>query len=208
LVFGISSFAFAQTKTITNTSLEKYRQKRLQAEYDLRTNYAELGFPSPDELERQNVESSRERSELSQRLREERLAKESMQMEQERLNLERQYLNRNNGQDNSAPANSYPYPNPNFIDYSQYGTSSYGYSGYYGQGFYGNGLFNRNNRRNRYRDGVVFRFGRISPNVRNNPNRPTIRGDRRLNRLQRIQTQRGNRNVFPGVGVIRRIGGN
>lgn len=52
LVFGISSFAFAQTKTITNTSLEKYRQKRLQAEYDLRTNYAELGFPSPDELER------------------------------------------------------------------------------------------------------------------------------------------------------------
>ncbi len=210
LVFGISSFAFAQSKTVTNATLEKFRQKRLQAEWDLRQNYREMGFPSPEEMERQDEESRIRRSELSQKLREERLARESMQMERERLNLERQYIQMNNGQDNSVPANNYPYPNPSFVDYGQYGTSGYVYPGFFGQGFSGRGFNNgfRNNRRSRYRGGVVFRFGRISPNVRNNPNRPAIRGDRRLNRQQRIQTRIGNRNVFPGVGVIRRIGGN
>jgi hypothetical protein len=127
LVLGISGFAFAQSKTITNADLAKFTQQRLQAEKDLRENYRELGFPSPEELERQNDESSRMRAELAQRLREERLEKEKLNLERERLYLEREYRQVNNSQDNySVPANSYP--NSGFIDYSRYRTTTtYGY---------------------------------------------------------------------------------
>ena len=52
-IFVAANLTAAQTKTVTNSDLEKYRQKRLQAERDYRENYAKLGFPSPEELERQ-----------------------------------------------------------------------------------------------------------------------------------------------------------
>ena len=73
----------AQTRTVTNDDLEKFRQKRLAAERDLRENYERLGFPSPEELERQIEQSRAERAELAERIRAETL-------ERERLNIERQ----------------------------------------------------------------------------------------------------------------------
>lgn len=73
----------AQTRTVTNDDLEKYRQKRLAAERDLRENYERLGFPSPEELEKQIEQSRAARAELAERLRAETL-------ERERLNIERQ----------------------------------------------------------------------------------------------------------------------
>ncbi|HSK72353.1 MAG TPA: hypothetical protein VK892_11690, partial [Pyrinomonadaceae bacterium] len=72
LIFSVSSLTFAQTKTITNADLEKQRQKRVQAEREYRENYKKLGFPSPEELERQIEESRIEREELSARLRAEK----------------------------------------------------------------------------------------------------------------------------------------
>jgi hypothetical protein len=42
--------AFAQRRSITNASLEKYRQERLKNEADYRANYKKLGLPSPEEL--------------------------------------------------------------------------------------------------------------------------------------------------------------
>ena len=65
--------AMTQTKSVTNADLEKFRQKRLQAEKDYRENYARLGFPSPEELERQNEKSRVERDVLAVRLRGERI---------------------------------------------------------------------------------------------------------------------------------------
>ncbi|MDQ6789017.1 MAG: hypothetical protein M3033_19615 [Acidobacteriota bacterium] len=60
--------AVAQTKNVTNADLEKFRQKRLQSEKEYREKYSKLGFPSPEELEKQNVESRRSLSELSQKI--------------------------------------------------------------------------------------------------------------------------------------------
>lgn len=72
-----------QTKIVTNSDLEKFRQERLKAEKDYAENYKKWGFPSPEELEKQRVQSAIELSETSARLRAARL-------EQERLTLERQ----------------------------------------------------------------------------------------------------------------------
>lgn len=68
--------ASAQTKTVTNTDLEKFRQKRVAAERDLRENYARLGFPSPEELDKQNSESRRRFSELARQLEAEKIERE------------------------------------------------------------------------------------------------------------------------------------
>ncbi|HMS40609.1 MAG TPA: hypothetical protein PKE69_10305 [Pyrinomonadaceae bacterium] len=42
LILTFTASAFAQTKTITNADLEKYRQKRLAAEKDYAENYERL----------------------------------------------------------------------------------------------------------------------------------------------------------------------
>lgn len=77
----ISVTAAAQTRQITNADLEKYRISRVKAETELRDNYAKMGFPSPDELEKQNAESARLREELSAKLRQERLERERVEAE-------------------------------------------------------------------------------------------------------------------------------
>ncbi|MEZ5308152.1 MAG: hypothetical protein R2684_13480 [Pyrinomonadaceae bacterium] len=52
---------FGQAKTVTNSDLEKFRQKRLAAERDLRENYREMGFRSPEEMERENEKAREQR---------------------------------------------------------------------------------------------------------------------------------------------------
>lgn len=74
LTVGLNALSFAQTRTVTNADLEKFRQKRLQAEKEYREKYEELGFPSPEELEKRRVQSQIELEELSERLKEQRLA--------------------------------------------------------------------------------------------------------------------------------------
>ena len=56
-----------QTQTITNADLEKYRLQRLAAEKELRENYRDMGFPSPEELARRNEADSRALAERSER---------------------------------------------------------------------------------------------------------------------------------------------
>jgi hypothetical protein len=109
--------AFAQTKTITNADLEKYKQERLKAEREYRENYVRLGFPSPEELARRNEQSQRELSEYSSRLRQERLAEE--------------YSNSLQNQTNYTPTAPQYYPQNNrtlYFGYSQpYGYYNYNY---------------------------------------------------------------------------------
>ena len=77
LVFAAANLAASQTKTVTNGDLEQFRQKRLKAERDYRENYEKLGFPSPEELERQSEQSKRELAELSRRIEAENARNES-----------------------------------------------------------------------------------------------------------------------------------
>lgn len=71
-IFVGANLTIAQTKTVTNSDLEKHRQKRLQAEREYRENYARLGFPSPEELDRQIEQSRVERAELARQFEAER----------------------------------------------------------------------------------------------------------------------------------------
>lgn len=68
--------AFGQGRTVTNGDLEKYRQKRLQAEKDYQENYARMGFPSPEELRKQVEKNRVEREALAARLTAERMERE------------------------------------------------------------------------------------------------------------------------------------
>jgi hypothetical protein len=152
----ITTFSItAQTRTVTNTDLEKFRQKRLAAERDLRENYERLGFPSPAELEKQIEQSRRERSELAERLRAENL-------ERERITVERQRA------ENEARRKNYsPSSNDNYSDRSEGLFFNYGYApfGYYN--FPNNGFYNYRNfglRRNRGN----FRFNQPRIEYRNN----------------------------------------
>lgn len=73
--------AFAQTRTVTNSNLEKYRSKRVQAERDLRENYERLGFPSPEELAERQEKSRIETIALADKLRAERLERAKLAAE-------------------------------------------------------------------------------------------------------------------------------
>ena len=68
LIFAAANLAVSQTKTVTNSDLENFRQKRLKAERDYRENYEKLGFPSPEELDRQSEQSKRELAKLARRI--------------------------------------------------------------------------------------------------------------------------------------------
>ena len=75
--------AFSQARSVTNSDLEKYRQKRLQAEKDYNENYAKMGFPSPEELQKQLDKNKSEREALAARLTQERIERERIAAEQE-----------------------------------------------------------------------------------------------------------------------------
>jgi len=94
LTLLLSVFAGAsvlgQRRTVTNADLERHRQKRLQAEQDYRDNYEKMGFPSPEELQRQIEQGRTERFALAERLAQERLERERIAIERERLDIERE----------------------------------------------------------------------------------------------------------------------
>lgn len=177
LVFSFiaSVSASAQTRTVTNDNLEKYRQKRVAAERDLRENYERLGFPSPEELKRQIEESGAARAELAERLRAENLERERLSLERERLNLDRQIAESEAQQrsDYSSFPNSGFYGGANdfFLNngYATIGSGfgGYGFGGYDfpGYGFPGYGYSNK--RGNRYNRGN-FRFNQPRIEYRNN----------------------------------------
>ncbi len=116
LMFMFSGFTFSQTKTVTNADLEKFRQKRLLAERDLRENYAEMGFDSPEEIARQNEESRRDLSEFADKLRQDRIAREDQKRDH-------RYYQDQYDQNQYSP--NYSYPNSGFIDYGRFYRAGY-----------------------------------------------------------------------------------
>ena len=150
----------AQTRTVTNDDLEKYRQKRLAAEKDLRENYERLGFPSPEELERQIEQSRADRAELAERLRTESL-------ERERLILERQRVA------NEARNSNYQTTTENFSSdergvFFNYGYAPNGFYNFPNFGFPNKGFY-RGNRRHDFR-----RNYQIQPRVEYRNNLPVL----------------------------------
>lgn len=69
LILVLSGISLAQTKTVTNADLDKFKQKRLQSEADYRAKYKELGMPSPEELEQRNAEDKQRMAEFSENIR-------------------------------------------------------------------------------------------------------------------------------------------
>ena len=88
LFFSLALSAPAQVRTVTNSTLEKFQQKRIAAERDYRENYQRLGFPSPEELDRQREADLKTRIELAEQLRQTRLEKERLELERRNLELE------------------------------------------------------------------------------------------------------------------------
>lgn len=86
-IFCLTAFAAtataAQTKVVTNADLAKYKTERLNAERELRENYARLGFVSPEEMARRNAESREQMFDLSAKLRRERLEREARRAEEQ-----------------------------------------------------------------------------------------------------------------------------
>jgi hypothetical protein len=86
MVIGLSAFGISAqgnaAKTVTNADMEKYRQARVKADEEYRQNYQRLGLPSPEELERREVERQKRFDEFSEKLKAQQLQKEYL----ERLN--------------------------------------------------------------------------------------------------------------------------
>lgn len=134
--------ASAQTRTITNADLEKFRQKRLEAERDLRENYQRLGFPSPEELERQIEQSRQERAALSARIEAENLQREQLNIERRRAEIEARSLNYQ-----TQTQNYQNYDNGYFYNSPYNGFFSFPNFGYRNNFYNRRGNFGRGNRR-------------------------------------------------------------
>ena len=83
LIFGMAAVAAAQVRSVSNADLDKYKQDRLKAEREYRENYAKLGLPSPEELDRRREQSRIESEQLSAKLRAARLERERIEAERE-----------------------------------------------------------------------------------------------------------------------------
>jgi len=121
--------AFAQAKTVTNADLEKFRQKRVESEKNLRADYARKGFPSPEQIEQQNRQRRFEMEQYSDQLREQRLQSENGILAQANtlrtriasIDAQINYLRRSGGYSNQG----FIYSNQGLIYSAPY--ASYGY---------------------------------------------------------------------------------
>jgi hypothetical protein len=149
LIFCLGSFASAQTKTVTNSDLEKFRQKRLQAEKDYNENAKRLGFPTARELAERNKQNTKELIEFSERLRAERLENERIEAAQAQIDAVQTQNNYLQSLNNTSPQiveRNYYYGYSPYVYYG--GRSAYG--GSWGI-YYNNGWSNYyNNRRGNY----------------------------------------------------------
>jgi hypothetical protein len=125
-IFVLSVFCSAQ-RSVTNADLEKYRDQRLRAENDLRENYATLGFPSPDELQRRNEERDKRIDQLTSAYRQQELeeTKLALQYDLARAAMRPQVVQ----QPKEDPFQAGRFSSPE--DMGGYGGYGAGYGGYY-----------------------------------------------------------------------------
>lgn len=135
-IFISANFASAQNRTVTNGDLEKFRQKRVQAENDYRENYQKLGLPSPEELDKRREQNQQELSELAGRLQNENIEREQRRREDELRQAQIVFFRSGGNQSNQGA-------------YYGNGYSSFGYTGAFPFYGYSSGYSNNRFRRNR-----------------------------------------------------------
>jgi hypothetical protein len=145
LLIGLAAVGVAQLPTVTNETLEKYKRERLAALRDYRENYARLGFPSPEELDRQREADMNARIDLADQLRQARLEEEKIALQSRSIDLQADAL---------AIQAEMAYREAPVEQvggyYGGYGTGYYGGNGgYYSDpyGYYNGGIFGGRDRR-------------------------------------------------------------
>ena len=159
IVAAVGVCGVAAQRTVTNADLDKYRIQREAAERDYRENYAKMGFPSPEELQRQLEQSRLENERLMER------------WSQERIELERAEAMRQQAQPSTTVV-TIPAPESNE-------SYQYGGNGYFGYGQYNpwwNGNFGNRYWRRGYRGplptggyvsgGILWPGSVIGPRIR------------------------------------------
>ncbi len=145
-IFIVVNGGSAQNRSVTNTDLEKFRQKRLQAEREYRENYEKLGLPSPEELDKRRVQNGKELAALSARLQNENSERQRREREDAYREAQILVLRGNANQYNQGSYYGNGYYSSGFFGYPYYG---------YSNGYYGNRYYN-----NRFRNGDGFGRGR------------------------------------------------
>lgn len=134
LLLALATIGVAQVPTIDNFTLEKFQKQRLAAERDYRANYAQMGFPSPEELDRQRDEDLAARIQIADQLRQARLEGEKIELERRSLDLQQAALEERQLAREAEYA-AYAY-NSN-AGYQGYYGGTGGYGGYYSDPYYG-----------------------------------------------------------------------
>ena len=133
VVAVIGANGVAAQRTITNADLDKYRIQREAAQRDYRENYAQMGFPSPEELQRQLEEDRLTNERFAERLSNDRIEREKAAlaaMTQEQMA--------------SGSPTVVQVPTPDYYGGYYNGTHGYGYPNYsYPTGRFGNRYFPR-----------------------------------------------------------------
>lgn len=143
-IFVLANVAAAQTRTVTNADLEKFRLRRVQAEQEYRQNYQRLGLPSPEELEKQREQNRRELSDLSQRLQRENFERAQRQREDELRQAQIEYYRAGATQYYQGAYNGNAYSSGYYGSYGGYGFPGGYYNNFYNNPFgyyrgFGNG---------------------------------------------------------------------
>ena len=98
LILGATTFSFAQaTRTVTNSDLEKFRQKREQAAAEYRATYKERGLPSPEELAQREAERQKELSDYAARARALQQREDEIRAQSDEFIIQNSYPGAQNG---------------------------------------------------------------------------------------------------------------
>lgn len=157
LILGITTFSFAQraARTITNDDLEKFRQKREQADAEYRATYKQRGLPSPEELEQREIARQQDLAEYAARARAAEQREYEIQLRANELQTQRNFIEAQADYSGWQTVNPY---NQSSVFVGGQVSTPYGYGGSYGGFPYGN--YPRNYRYRGYRQ-----FAPLPPNV-------------------------------------------
>lgn len=85
VAFATAISTSAQSRVVTNADLQIYKQKRVKADAEYRQNYAELGFSSVEEFDRNREARRLESEERLVKLRNEMIDRERLDFERRRI---------------------------------------------------------------------------------------------------------------------------
>jgi hypothetical protein len=122
------------------------------AERDLRENYERLGFPSPEELQRQIEQSRLERAELAERLRAENIERERLNIERQRAQNEARSLNYKAQTEHYSTGERNAFFSYGYAPTGFYNFPNFGFPNYFPKHPFHRGNFYRNNYHRNYND--------------------------------------------------------